>query len=408
MRNIGIVAEYNPFHNGHKYQIDYAKKVLGFDNVIIAMSGSFTQRGEIAVFDKYTRAQCALLSGADLILEIPTIFATASAREFASAAVTLLASTGIISDILFGTEDASEDDILAISKAIISAETSSEFDNIIKKELSNGSSYAVARAKAIMNYINTLDICCSSQYEKLLSTPNNILAIEYTCCILRNGYDINIHCLNRSDNGYHSMIPHGEFASASYLRSVITGDSSQFINYIPNGLHGIITSTPILTPNSVSLLLHEKLITHENFTDYLDCSAELSNKIKNNIYKFTSYTDFINILKSKELSYTRISRVLCHILLGINNDIFTHAKEINYISYIRVLGCTESGSKLLSYLSNKSIPLITSINQDVNLFLDARNVYNIDIYAYNITQIINTNINGLPFENEGSRRFLRI
>ena len=422
MRNIGIIAEYNPFHNGHKYQIDYAKSALGFDNVVVAMSGSFTQRGEIAITDKYSRAEMALFGGADLVLEIPTIFATASAREYATAGVNLLYSTGIVSDILFGTENADENTILEISQAIVSAESSGSFDEMIRLELSTGSTYAVARAKAICNIIGSAD-----DIEALISTPNNILAIEYTCCILRNGYDITIHCLNRCDNGYHSNVPHDEFASASFIRGKALEQNTNSLtynktdsfsstaldsiaSYVPASALDIIHSATLLSPDDISVLLHEKLILEDDFTSYLDCTESISNKILNSRNDFVSFTGFIETLKTKELSYTRISRVLIHILLGIKKELFDDTKARNYISYIRVLGCSESGVKLLGTLGTPTSPLIIS-PQDVsieNLSPNAQDCFSIDEYAYNIYRIITTSKTGIATPVEKSRKFLKV
>ncbi len=201
---VGIVAEYNPFHNGHKLQLDYAKNVLKADAIVVAMSGSFTQRGEIACFDKYTRAEAALKSGADIVLEIPTIFATSSAREFASAGVALLASTGIVDTILFSGECSDKDLFISESKKLVELEDSGAINNEINALVASGISYATARAKALKTFLA----------EDIISSPNNILGIEYCRYIFANGLNMNIEVMKRQGNEYNDLSLSGQLSSA--------------------------------------------------------------------------------------------------------------------------------------------------------------------------------------------------
>lgn len=386
MKIVGIVAEYNPFHNGHKYQLDYARNVLGADCIIVAMSGSFTQRGSIACYDKYTRAQAALLNGADVILEIPTIFATSSASEYASAAVQLLASTGIVDTILFGAETDDSSLFIKCAKELNTLKQSEDFQDKVYKLLSQGKTHAQAIAEITNEYI----------YPEISSSPNNILGLEYSKYILEHNLSINIACCKRIENNYHDSQINGEISSATSIRNAIK-EGNNYDLAIPENVISLYKNSISIDENDISLLLHQRLIQEKDFCKYLDCSSDISdriNKIKND---FISYSQFCLLLKTKNITYTRASRVLCHILLGITQDDFEQSKKDGYINYLRLLGFSKNGSSILSEIKTKcNLPIITKVNDAISSY---------DIFSSDIVRIIQTNKSNTTIPNEYTRKF---
>lgn len=382
---IGIVAEYNPFHNGHKLQIEYAKNVLGADQIIIAMSGSFTQRGEIACFDKYSRAKAALLCGADVVLEIPTIFATSSAREYASAGVALLNATGVVDTLLFSAECDHKELFIDESKKLVELENSGEINNEINALVSQGISYATARAKALKAFLA----------EDIISSPNNILGIEYCRYIFANNLDMNIEVMKRQGNEYNDLSLSGQLSSASSIRQHYK--LSKSFEAVPDALLDLYNKSTFISNDDISQILHYKLLTTDSFEDYLDCNKDLSDRIKNKLNEYVSYSQFCSVLKTKNFEYSRISRALCHILLGINEKDFKEAKNNGYISYIRMLGFSKAGSALLGKIKEASnAPLITSPNEIINKY---------DIISSDIYRTILTSKTGNTYPTEYTRKF---
>ncbi|QFJ55528.1 nucleotidyltransferase family protein [Pseudobutyrivibrio xylanivorans] len=382
---VGIVAEYNPFHNGHKLQIEYAKNVLKADQVVVAMSGSFTQRGEIACFDKYTRAHAALLCGADVILEIPTIFATSSAREFASAGVQLLASTGVIDSILFSAECPDRELFISEGEKLVELENSGAIDNEINTLVSNGISYAAARAKALKTFLS----------EELLSSPNNILGLEYCRYIFSNNIKMDIQVMKRQGNEYNDLSLTGQLSSASSIRQHFKLNH-EFLA-VPEEVKNLYKTSAFVSSNDISPILHYKLLTKDSYEDYHDCSHDLSDRIRNNLKDFVSYTQFCELLKTKNYEYSRISRVLCHILLGLHDVDFQTAKANEYITYIRMLGFSKNGNSLLGKIKkNASAPLVTEPSDIVNKF---------DIRAADIHRVITIEKTSNVSPNEYTRKF---
>lgn len=382
---IGIVAEYNPFHNGHKLQIDYAKNTLHADQVVVAMSGSFTQRGEIACFDKYTRAEAALKCGADVILEIPTIFATSSAREFASAGVQLLASTGIVDTILFSAECSDKNIFISESKKLVELEESGIINNEINALVASGISYATARAKALKTFLA----------EDIISSPNNILGIEYCRYIYANGLNLNIEVMKRQGNAYNDLSLSGKLSSATSIREHYK--FSKDFSAVPDEVVDLYNNACFINANDISSLLHYKLLSCNNFEHYLDCNKDLSDRIKNSLNEFVSFTQFCQVLKCKNFEYSRISRVLCHILLEISDEDFNVAKSNGYITYIRMLGFSKNGNKYLGKIKEKSeCTFITSPTDDVDYH---------DILSSDILRIIQTKNSGSITPNEFTRKF---
>lgn len=382
---VGIVAEYNPFHNGHKLQIDYAKNVLKADAVVVAMSGSFTQRGEIACFDKHTRAHAALVSDADIVFEIPTIFATSSAREFASAGIQLLSSTGIVDTILFGAECDDVKLFKSSASTLINLENSGELDNEINESMSSGFSFALSRSKALERHIPA----------DIISTPNNILGLEYCRYIAKNYLPMDIAIIKRQGNDYKETELTGDISSASAIRAHL--NESNLITAVPDITKAIYNESIHINSDDISSLLHYKLLSEKDYEKYLDCSLDLADRIRNNLKDYVSFSQFCDLLKTKNMAYSRISRVLCHILLNITQQDFEKAKSKGYISYLRMLGFSKKGSEYLGGIKEKgNSPLITSPTE----LIDSHDIFAADIY-----RIVKTSKTGKAIDNEYTRKF---
>ena len=276
MNIIGIIAEYNPFHNGHAYQIACAKKQFGADAVVVVMSGDFTQRGIPAVFHKESRANMALSCGADLVIELPVLASTASAEGFALGAVRALDSLGVVNQLLFGCET---DQIeLFYRSASLLGDESEDFRFRLRSHIRSGNSYPQARAAAFPKEIPS----------GFLDTPNNILGVEYVKALLRLSSPMVPVCLRRRGSQHHDQSPSGNFLSAGALRQKIENlpknaeSFSALHPYLPEGAYEIChqewAEGECVFADDFSLLLHDRLYETNDFTVYADCSESLSAK----------------------------------------------------------------------------------------------------------------------------------
>ncbi len=412
MKVVGIIAEYNPFHKGHAYQIRYAKERLGADYVIVAMSGPFTQRGTPALFDKYSRADHALSCGADLVLELPVVYATASAQIFATGGVALLQNTGLVDTLLFGSECPDLAALQAIADRL--SEESPAYQALLRQALQEGSSYAAARAKALEN----------PAHAEILSQPNNILAIEYLGALSRLNSSMTPLCLQRQGAGYHEKSLEQDMASASGIRHFLADhpqmsdrELALLLDQIPEVLHPsvkeLIHDGQFLFADDTSLLLHYALTAKQDFAEIADANFDISNKILQNRHLFASFHSFCQVLKSKDLAYSRISRVLCHILLDIKKqDMFLpndtcplDAKEL--VPYLRILGFSDNDRPLLKQIKkNGAVPLITSPQNAKGLLTpEALHLLDKDIFASDVYRMMLSNKTGQFFPNEYTRKF---
>ena len=333
----GIICEYNPFHNGHKYQIEMLKKE--YDAVVCLMSGSFVQRGDVAIFDKWTRAKAALLSGCDLVIELPAVYALSSAQGFAKGGVDILSATGVIDALSFGSE-CGDIDALINASDILSNETP-DISEKIKNYLKNGISFPSAREKAYNGIISS----------ELLSNPNNILALEYITELKKLNSKIIPITHKRSDNGYHSTDTKDHFASATKIRSMIS-NNEDFSEYVPYNYSKCST----YNLDKLTDLFRYLLLTNGRsaFDGICDIEDGLDNRFLQNINK-NSISEIINCVKTKRYPRTRLQRIVCRMLLGIKSDFIKP-------EYIRILGMTHKGMEILSEMRKKSAyPLVNKV-----------------------------------------------
>ena len=391
MKILGIIAEYNPFHNGHKYQIEKAKEISGADYIIVIMSGNYVQRGAPAVFDKRIRTEMALNVGVDAVFEMPSFFSCASASDFADFGISLLQILGVDS-ISFGAEN--NDYKLLNDIADILLEGNTEFE--IKKYISSGLNYAKARHNAIIKELKGNN---TEQIEKILASPNNILAIEYLKNIKLKKVDIEPVIIGRSGSGYHEKeIEENKFSSATAIRKLMAergyGKEKDFtqniIKAVPKENIELLGRTkPVFEDDFLFTLqrnILDKLNMGENLADYCDMSGELANTVEKNIYelKSRSYTDFILNLKSKNFTYTRISRALFHILLNHKKHDLKKIKSGENISaYPLLLGFKKESSELLSELKRRSkLPIISKISNAKDILSEkSLKIFENNIYA---------------------------
>ncbi len=366
MKKIGIIAEFNPFHNGHKYLIEQAKKQTQADYVIIAMSGDFVQRGTPAFMDKYDRTKVALENGADIVLMLPVGISTSSAEGFASGAVKLLYEAGVDA-ICFGLEGQAEElsFIKKIAKAL--ANESDEYKHCLAEELKNGNSFPLARLNALKNTVGL-----SAEEEELLEAPNNQLAIEYIKAIYRNDYDIEPVAIERTDKGYHSMENKGKYASAAMIREGLMNAKScdqkyQISQFLPGYeierfVYDYNTRLNDFLLYALFNVKQEALVNEKQDTlDILDLTEDLKDRIMRLLPEYKDFHQFAALVKNKSITYTRVCRVLIHILLGI-------AKEDTELKYLRVLGIREESKALLGDITKHStLPVVVQLSENERL-----------------------------------------
>lgn len=388
---LGIVCEYNPFHNGHLYHIIQSKKLTGADYTIAIMTGNFAQRGDVSLVDKWSKTEMALLAGVDLVIELPVIYSVSSAENFAEGAVKILNSLKIVNNISFGSE--TRDINLLDRIAEVLHNEPKEFQTILSHELSKGISYPKARENALMMYLNDV-----RRFANVLSSPNNILGVEYLKALRKTKSNILPVCIPRVGAGHNDTTYSKNIASATTVRNLVNTnkyDSLEFKRLVPLTT-GSILSENIKKGHIISgLHVFEKEIIYTlrrmsilEIANLPDVSEGLEYKIKQAANSCNSLIEFYNIVSSKRYAQTRISRILVYALLGITRKDMQLSKSIS--PYVRVLGFNKNGKRLLSMISeaNPKLPLITSVkkfeesNKNKNLqAMLAKDIWATDVYT---------------------------
>lgn len=400
MKTAGIIAEYNPFHNGHAYQLREIKKHTGADYVVIAMSGDYVQRGEPAILDKYTRTQMALENGADLVLELPVGIATASAEAFAHGGVELLAATGVIDYLGFGAET---DDLPMLTElAHILNEEPEAYRTALRQALSDGQSFPAARAEAVAKYISGRPASeDASKTTAILSQPNNILAIEYLKALEQvNPSPITPILIPRIGDSYHTADARSDYASATAVRRLLYNQSgnrpvntgSCLTALLPASCMELLNSysftSRFLCADDLSELLGYCLLLYrtEGYETFADVSSDLSSRIRRLKDHYQNFTQFAELLKTRELTFTRISRALLHIVLDIKKEdtvIGSHT-----VPYLRILGFRQDAAPLLHEIKKRTALPILSKMADAPSLLDdpAMRILNKEIFVSDLYQ----------------------
>ncbi len=354
MHVTGLITEYNPFHNGHLFHLKKARETTGADYTAVVMSGSFVQRGAPAVFDKYSRTRAALLSGADLVFEMPAPFSTASAREFASYAVALFTALGAVDSICFGSECGEIEPILRAARLL--NEESESFKKRLQDFLKEGKTFPEARSAALAEE--------GAEEAKLLSSPNNILGVEYCQAVLRQRSPLSCFTIKREGNGYHDPSLDGVLGSALAVRQALqSGTDVQALRFLlPDpSFDSVCRSIPVFL-DDFSGLLNYRLLTEQEPERYAEIRPELAARIKKLAPGSASFDQRIKELKSRQLTYTGVSRGLIHLILGIEQRQMDLFKEAGFAPYARILGFRKSAAPLLRRIKeNSSIPVISKL-----------------------------------------------
>lgn len=390
-RVIGVVAEYNPFHNGHYYHLQATKEITGAEYCVAVISGNFTQRGDTSIVNKWAKAYMAICGGADLVIELPTVYSISSAENFASGAVKILDNLKVVDAISFGAE---ANDLATLNNiANVLYEEPKAYTNILSHELKKGISYPAARENALMMYLNDI-----KRYANTLSSPNNILAIEYLKALKIQKSKIEPIMIRRKKVYYNDNKIVDDFASATAIRKLLQdGEYANLRKVIPRSSYTIIGQESRKGGMVLSLSKYEKEIiytlrkmTVEEIAELPDVSEGLQFAIKNAANEANNLKDLISNIKSKRYTQTRIQRILLYALLGIDKKLMENSRKV--VPYVRVLGFTQKGKSLLSEISrrNPKLNIITSLkkymdqNQNKNKVLAEmleKDIFAIDVYT---------------------------
>lgn len=395
---LGIIAEYNPFHNGHLYHLNKSKEMTNSDYTIAIISGNFTQRGEVSIVNKWEKAKMAIDNGIDLVIELPVLYSISSAENFASGAIKILNSLGVVDFVSFGSE--SKDITLLDDIAEVLAFEPPQYKALLSHELARGESYPKARENAVLMYLNDI-----LRFANVLSSPNNVLGIEYLKSLKRQRSDIQPIAIKRQGSKYNdtSIPTSSRFASATAIRNLCQSvdDLTLIQKFVPEATFNILEEN-IKKGNFVkNLSVFDKEIIYtlrkmsiEEISNLPDVSEGLEFSLKNAVNQCNSIVELLSIIKSKRYTQTRLQRILLYAILGITKK----DMEISFSStpYIRVLGFNEKGQELLSYISkkNRKLEIVTSVKK----FMDKNHNNNLELMMKK--DIWATNVYTLGFEYE--------
>ena len=391
----GIIAEYNPFHKGHEYHLIKAKQETNADGIVCVMSGNFMQRGIPSIVDKWKRAEMAIRNGVDLVLELPLVYSISSAEHFAFGSVSLLNSLGIVDYLYFGSEEGSINKLQTVAKTLVTEPQ--EYRNLLKNNLHLGLPFHISRANALADYLVSYDIL------NLLSNSNNILGIEYLKAIYRQNASLTPLTIARNGSGYHDpqLMP-DRFCSATGLRKALRESGEEDYNeagnavfdYVPDPVKLKIQESKPLYCDDFSLLLNSALLRLSMegipFNYFSDVSEELAARITKQLPDYHSFEEKINQLKTRQYTYTRVSRALLHIMLGTTSQLTEDGRRAGYAPYARILGFKKESVSLMGEIKKRgSIPLIAkTAGAEANLTGAAAAMLRHDFYSSHIYQTV--------------------
>lgn len=363
MKVAGIIVEYNPLHYGHLLHLQRTREQSGCDAVVAVMSGGFTQRGEPAIFSKWARTEMALHAGCDLVIELPSAYTVQPAEWFAYGAVSLLQATGIVDSLVFGSESGSLSQLKPLADLLTNE--SPELRQHIQNYLKEGISYPAALSHAVASLYSIPD-----EPSSLLAQPNNTLGLQYMIALNRLNSSIIPATIQREQSNYHDLQPtHEKIASATAVRQLLFNDADQAAAYLPASTmqiirHEIAAGRGPVELNQLWQSLFQIIVTHspEQLAVYYDMSEGLEYRFKKIVSNLAngSITELIAALKTKRYTYTRLQRLIAHLLLGHTKAELNIAQLEQGPAYIRVLGFTSTGRELLRQMKKTaSLPVIT-------------------------------------------------
>ena len=428
MKTVGLITEYNPFHNGHLHHIEMAKKITHADTVIVIMSGDYVQRGTPAIMPKALRTEMALQCEASVVFELPVCYATGSAELFAMGAVSFLDALNVVDSICFGSECNDLEKLQVL--ADILCEEPPEFKQALQERLKQGATFPAARHHALEAYMN------NPEYTDIIRDPNNILGIEYLKALKKLNSSIKAYTIQRQESHYHDLELRSKYSSASAIRSLLaysgsviatepieeTFDNTQYSNIF----HTLEEQVPLrcldilkdyhrvkypLYQNDFSLLLKYKLLnkTPTDLVRYVDVSEELANRIYNQLNNYFNYKQFRTLIQTKDVTTTRVNRALLHILLGIKKNTLQDYVEGGYHYYARLLGVRKDKERILSLIyKNSRIPLLSKLSEEDSLpELGSQMLYH-DILASNLYSSVITYKFRTAFANEYKQPIVKV
>ena len=442
MKIAGLIAEYKPNHNGQLYHIQETKRITGADAVIVVMSGDYVQRGVPAIMPKRLRAEMALKCGASAVFELPVCYSSGSAELFASGAVSLLDRLGIVDYLCFGSECS---DLKAMDMiADILLKEPPEYRSLLKEHLRRGCSYPAARQNAVTGYSMSLHagpirpaIFPVSGFADIMKEPNNILGIEYLKALKKLGSTIRPCTIRREGAHYHDRaLSDSHFSSASAIRSLLAWSSSALSTEQPAGsfddtsfsdirseLEGQVPPNCLellkdwhkvqypVYANDFSLILKYKLLNKrtDSLLRYADVSEELAARITARLNDYFNYRQFCELLKTKEITQTRINRALLHIMLGIKKESLTEYTENGFNYYARLLGIRKDSEKILAKIARESpLTLIARLSDGRELPRIAQKMLRNDILASNLYMSVVTDKYKTAFQNEYKQAIVKV
>lgn len=358
-KRIGIIAEYNPFHNGHLYQIQKAKELTGADTVIAVMSGNFTQRGDTSLINKFEKAKIALQNEVDMVIELPTIYSISSAENFALGGIKILNEIGNIDYLVFGIEEDNLQELQAIVDVLVNE--NDEFKRTIKEELDKGNSYPKTREIALKKVLS------SENVKDIMQKPNNILATEYLKALKITNSRIKPFAIKRKNSMHHDKNINENYASGTYIRKLfIENNFDEISKVVPKYTYEKLLElksqgTYVTSINDFSdiVIYKIRMMTKEEISQIADVNEGLENSIKLASTTCKTIDEIIDKVSTKRYTKTRISRILTYILLDITKSDMEQAKKNN--PYIRVLGINKKCEEILSTIKHNK--LITSLKK---------------------------------------------
>jgi len=373
MKVLGLIVEYNPFHNGHLYHLKESKRLTDADYTVCVMSGNFIQRGEPAIVNKWARTKMALMSGVDLVIELPVVYSMSSAEYFGYGAVKLLDSLGCIDYICFGSESGNIGDLEIIADVLI--KEPEEFKGYLKESLNRGYSYPLSRQNALEKYFRT-HLNKSDIIQSTLASSNNILGIEYIKAAKRLNSSIKFKTIKRVSNNYNNEEVTGDISSATAVRKFIdinhkTSSLTDMECLVPPASFNVMMDEfssgrgPVFSHHFDTYIIGQlRKMSLEDIKNLPYVSEGLENRIKKAADESGSIEDLIDKIATKRFARTRIQRIVFSVLTGISTEMFETFNSNEGPLYVRILGFNDNGRMLLKKLkSSCTLPLITKTSQ---------------------------------------------
>lgn len=376
MKICALVAEYNPLHNGHLKLINHIKNQMQADKLIVIMSGNFCERGEIAIMDKYTRAKHAVLAGADMVIELPTVFSVSNAEIFATGAVKILKSLGFVDTLCFGVESGDKNTYLTAAKAMLTE--TKEFKKTLKKHLETGVSLAKAK------YLTVKELSIPELDEAMISSPNNILALEYTKAIIKLEANMTIEPFLRQGNHNDTKL-YKNVTSAQSIRLTLSQMKKRKVKR--NVPPYVYADLPKIIPSADKYILSSLINTPaKEIAEICDCTEGLENRIKALLKDNNDYSSLLEKVSTKRYTKARVRRIMLSCLLKINEDLIFKCFKSDL--YVKVLAMSKDSASLVKRATENNATVLTRKTDYKNLSKTALECFEKDVLANDMYSLI--------------------